>query len=38
VALLDALPWFLHVYVAINAAHAARTLVAVAGKLGRSGR
>jgi phosphatidylglycerophosphate synthase len=38
VALLDALPWFLHVYVVINAAHAARTLVAVARKLGRSGR
>jgi phosphatidylglycerophosphate synthase len=38
VALLDALPWFLHVYVAINAAHAARTLVAVTSKLGRSGR
>jgi phosphatidylglycerophosphate synthase len=38
VALLDALPWFLHVYVAINAAHAARTLAAVTRKLGRSGR
>jgi phosphatidylglycerophosphate synthase len=35
VALLDGLPWFLHLYVAINGAHAARTLLAVTRKLGR---
>jgi phosphatidylglycerophosphate synthase len=37
VALLDRLPWFLHVYLAINTAHAARSLAAVGRKLGRRG-
>jgi hypothetical protein len=38
VALANVLPWFLHVYVAINAAHAARSLAAVTLKLGRGPR
>src|SRR5439155_10213817 len=37
VALFDRLPWFLHAYVVINAAYAARSLAAVAAKLGRGG-
>jgi hypothetical protein len=37
VALADVLPWFLHAYVAINAAHAARSMIAVTRKLGRGG-
>jgi phosphatidylglycerophosphate synthase len=34
VALLDRLPWFLHVYAAVNAAYAARALAVVVLKLG----
>jgi phosphatidylglycerophosphate synthase len=37
VALADVLPWFLHAYVAINAAHAARSMIAITRKLGRGG-
>jgi phosphatidylglycerophosphate synthase len=38
VALFDRLPWFLHAYVAVNAAYAARSLAAVTLKLGRPSR
>jgi phosphatidylglycerophosphate synthase len=38
VAIVDRLDLFLHVYVAINAAHAARSMLAILRKLGRSGQ
>lgn len=37
VALADRLDLFLHAYIAVNAAHAARTLLQVTGRLGRFG-
>jgi phosphatidylglycerophosphate synthase len=37
VAAANALPWFLHAYVAINAAHAARSMITITRKLGRGG-
>lgn len=38
VALADRMSWFLHAYVAVNAAYGARALLGVARTLGRSGR
>jgi hypothetical protein len=37
VAVADVLPWFLHAYVLVNAAYAARSLATVFRKLGRGG-